>query len=297
MTLSLTGLTHVRHVAGTGSYAAAAREMGLSQTAVSQQIRQIETNYGVVLFRRQNGQLRPTPLCDELCDAAERVLLEQQSIERLLLRHSSLDSGRLSVGLGNAMPGIAVIAQFHRQFPSVSLFVETGSHEKITRQILMHELDAGILPDTPDDSRFRRVELMRNEVVAIVALDHPLARHNSVSISDIKREQLIFRSRGSSTQRVIDRVFLKSGFQPTPFLTLDTRDGVYEAVVHGMGVGFVWRTGTGRTEGVRILTIRGLANKHVETAFALAENKSDIVNAFFVSAGFWGQQKEWAGPG
>ncbi len=291
MALSLTGLAHLRHVARAGSYAAAAREMGLSQTAVSQQIHQIETRYGVVVFRRENGQLRPTPLCYELCDAAERVLLEQQAIERLLRRHNSLNLGRLSVGLGNAMPGIAVIAQFHRQFPDVSLWVETGSHEKITRQVLMHEVDAAILPDTPKDSRFRRAELMNNEVVAIVALDHPLAQRNSVSIDDIKREQLIFRSRGSSTQRVIDRMFLQCGFQPAPFLTLDTRDGVYEAVVHGMGVGFVWRTGTGRIEGVRILTIKGLANQHMETAFALAENKSDIVNAFFVSAGLWRQQK------
>lgn len=56
---------------------------------------------------------------------------------------------------------------------------------------------------------------------------------------DLMTERLIFRSEGSSTQKVVDRYFRGNDVTPAAYLMLNTRDGVYEAVANGMGVGFV----------------------------------------------------------
>jgi DNA-binding transcriptional LysR family regulator len=285
MSLSISRLEAVRQVAETGSYAGAARVLGVSQPNVSTQIRGLESHYGVPLFRREAGRLVATRLCLQLCDAAERMASAHEDAERLLVSRSSLSEGRITIGLGNVMPGMALLAAFHRAYPGVAIRVETGSHEKITRAVLTHEADLGVLPEVATDRRFRREHLVRNEVVAIAPLDHPLAAQESVDLERLRREPLIFRAHGSSTQRVVDRMFSRTGTVPVPFLTLDARDGLYEAVVNGLGIGFLWRHGTSRRDGVKRLRIQETqASDTHETAFALAETHGRIVEAFFSMA-------------
>lgn len=298
MSLSNSRLEAVRRVAETGSYAGAARLLGVSQPNVSTQVRALESHYGVQLFLREAGRLSPTPLCQQLCDAAERAAEAHEDAERLLRSRSSLSEGRITIGLGNVMPGMALVAAFHRAYPGVTIQVETGSHEKITRAVLTHEADVGVLPEVAKDSRFRREHLVRNEVEAIAPLDHPLAGKDSVSLERLRHEPLIFRAQGSSTQRVVDRMFARTGATPVPFLTLDARDGLYEAVVNGFGIGFLWRYGTSRRDGVKRLRIEeARATETHETAFALTEPRGRIVDAFFgMARTFDPETAEWPKP-
>ncbi|QPM90595.1 LysR substrate-binding domain-containing protein [Pseudooceanicola algae] len=282
MSVSNVRLEAVRTVAESGSYAAAARLLGVTQPNISQQVRALEAEYGVRLFARQDGRLVATALGQKLCDAAERMAEARGDAERLLQSRSSLARGEIAIGLGNAMPGMALVAAFHKAYPGISIRVETGSHEKITRAVLAHAADVAVLPEVPQDHRFRRTNLARTEVVAIAPLSHPLACQQQVTADQLRREPLIFRARGSSTQRAVDRMFSRNGTVPDPFLTLDARDGLYEAVVSGLGVGFLWRDGTSRGDRVKRLPIveMGRAEIH-ETVFALRETKGRVVDAFF----------------
>ena len=282
MALSLARLRAIRSVAEAGSYAAAARALGLSPPAVSQQVREVEAEYGVRLFTRERGVLRATPVCDCLSELAGRIAIDREEAERLLTRHASHEHGHLAVGLGNTMPGMALVAAFHREHPRVSLRVESGSHERIMRAVLNREVDVGVLPGVRD-TRLRAVPLLRNEVVALAPPASPLWRRSAVGCADLARHPLIFRSRGSSTQRVVDRAFRAAGLEPRPLLTLDTRDGVYEAVANGLGVGFMWRFGTGRRDTVRRLTFSDGA-EHEEVAFALAEDCGPLAGEFLDTA-------------
>lgn len=293
VTLSHARLDAVRAVAESGSYAAAARVLGVTQPNVSAHVRALEAEFGVRLFTRESGRLLPTGLCLKLCDSAERMAEAKSDAERLLLSRSSLREGKITVGLGNAMPGMALIAAFHRAYPGVTLQVETGSHQKITRSVVTHECDIGILPDVPNDNRFRRQNLMASEVIAIAPPDHPLAHAGAVTAQALSNEPLIFRASGSSTQRAVDRMFARAGLSPRPFLTLDARDGLYEAVVNGLGIGFLWRASTTRTDSVSHLSIaemQGL-NSH-ETVFSLKETESKIVEAFLGVAASFDQSVE-----
>ncbi|OWU86156.1 LysR family transcriptional regulator [Oceanicola sp. 22II-s10i] len=298
MTLSNARLDAVRAVAETGSYAAAARLLGVTQPNISVQVRGLEADFGVKLFLRDAGRLLPTELCHRLCDSAERMAEARDEAERLLLSRSSLREGRISIGLGNAMPGMALIAAFHRAYPGVTLKVETGSHQKITRAVLTHECDIGVLPDIPQDPRFRREHIAGSEVIAIAPVGHPLARHAQVSAETLSREPLIFRASGSSTQRAVDRMFTRAGLSPQPFLTLDARDGLYEAVVNGLGIGFLWRESTSRSDGVVRLPIAEMTTLRThETVFSLAGSEGRIIDGFFGVARAFGSEMAGASTG
>jgi DNA-binding transcriptional LysR family regulator len=281
MSLSLAALQALRSVAETGSYAAAARQLGLTPPGISQHIRGVEKAYAVDLFSRANGQMVPTPLCEKVCDAADRVLIEQQSLEQILRHHGSLRRGALSVGLGNSMPGMTLVAAFNKRYPDVSLNVTTGSFQKIMRAVLDHSVDVGILPNIQKDQRFRQAVLMRNEVIAITHPDSQAARHRTLTAQALMEERLIFRADGSSTQKVVDRYFRDHELAPNAYLTLDTRDGVYEAVANGMGVGFVWKTSSGRKDDVVSLRLNGGTTTSAEVVFAPIDRDMQTLDAFF----------------
>lgn len=284
MALSLTRIRAVNAVATAGSYAGAARLLGISQPAVSQHIHGVEDEFGVKLFQRRNGLFHPTPLCSELCDIAERMAEAENAAARILNRQNTLLNGRISIGLGNSMPGMALIAMFNKRHPGIAISVETGSFEEITKAVITRRVDIGVLPNVPDDGRFRRELLVRQQVVAIVHPDSDLADRGNLTCHQLMEAPLIFRIKGSSTQRVVDRAFRAAGFEPTPLLSLDTRDGVYEAVANGMGVGFMWREGTGRTDGIRRIPVAEMNKAYDEVVFMPQDEDGLLGRAFFATA-------------
>lgn len=286
----VSGLTAARlraltAVAETGTFSAAARSLGVSHSSVAQQVREVEQAHLVHLFDRVGGILQATPLCLELCDIGHRMQEVERDAALILGRRTAEGARRLRVGLGNAMPGIAIIGQFLSQHAGISVTVQSGSHQHILTALLRREVDVAVLPDLPADARFRRAAVVRQEVVAIVGAQNPLVDFGRVTLARLAQEPLIFRSQGSSTQKFIDRAFRHIGIAPQPQLVADTRDAVYEAVAVGIGVGFMWRYGTHRTDAVRRVTISDLQSTAEEVVFAMADEKNDLLDMFFHAAG------------
>ncbi len=279
-TLSLSRLRALTAVAEAGTFAAAGRSLGISHSAVAQQIREIEAMHGVSLFERRNGALHPTPICAELCDVGARMHEAERDALRILGRRDARGNRQLRVGLGNSMPGIAIVANLIANYPGLNVSVESGSHQSILAAVLQHRVDVAVLPDIPSDNRFRRFPVLSQEVVAIVSADFLIPPGGSFSLDQLMEWPLIFRPRGSSTQKVVDRAFRQAGLEPTPRLVADTRDAVYEAVALGIGVGFMWRFGTYRTDSVRRIAVPDMAAPVDEVVFALASESNDLLDMF-----------------
>ena len=237
--LSPSRLRALMTVTETGTFAAAGRRLGISHVAVSQQIREMEAEHGISLFDRVAGTLRPTPICNELAEIGHRIMAAEQEAARVLDRRDAQGKPRLRIGLGNSMPGIAIAGLLLARRPNLSVQVESGSHQAILSAVLRRDVEVAVLPDVPPDPRFRRTPVLTQEVVAIVAVDGPWAGRGTVTLAELAAAPLVFRTRGSSTQRAVDRAFRASGLAPAPVLTADTRDAVYEAVATGIGVGFM----------------------------------------------------------
>jgi LysR family transcriptional regulator, low CO2-responsive transcriptional regulator len=282
--LSLSRLRALTAVAEEGTFASAGRRLGISHSAVAQQIREIEAMHGVSLFERRNGALHPTPICAELCDVGTRMQEAERDALRILGRRDERGNRQLRVGLGNSMPGIAIVANLIANHSSLNVSVESGSHQTILAAVLQRRVDVAVLPDVPSDSRFLRVPILSQEVVAIVSADFPEPPSGYFSLAHLMQTPLIFRPRGSSTQKVVDRAFRQAGFEPTPRLVADTRDAVYEAVALGIGVGFMWRYGTFRTDSVRKIAVPDMAMPVDEVVFALASERNELLEMFLHAA-------------
>ncbi len=287
--VTLARLRAVRAVVDHGSFAAAARALRQSHAAIAQAVHALEAIQGTPLFERTGIVLKPTPLACELCEIADRITQEFAEAERVLARRDPSGRRRLKIGLGNSMPGMALIKDVLAAQRDLAVDVITGSHGDIMRAVLKRQVELGVLPDVPLDPRFRRTVLLRQQVVAIAGAHHPLAETQSTSLLALIEHPLIFRSHGSSTQRVVDRAFERSGLSPKPVLVADTRDAVYEAVALGVGVGFMWCYGTNRTDTVRRILVCELKHDVEECLFALADERDPVVNFVFTLADLWKQ--------
>lgn len=279
--LSLSRLRALTAVAEEGSYSAAARRIGISHSAVAQQVRDLERAYDIHLFDRVRGVMSPTPACLELCDIAHRMQRAQNEAERVLARRGPSGKHRLRVGLGNSMPGIAIVGRVLELHPTLTVSVESGSHQDIMAAVSRREVDVAVLPDLPADPRFRRFPVLSQEVVAIVSPGNPMAEQSEVTLAHLAKGPLVFRSPGSSTQKVVDRGFRQAGLTPDPRLTADTRDAVYEAVALGIGVGFMWRYGTYRSDTVRRIRVPEFRSSVDEVVFALSDERNALIDLFF----------------
>src|SRR5262249_2751518 len=223
LTLSLTSsrMRAVNAVFGAGSFSQAARHLGITQPAVTQQVRSLEQEFGVTLFERRGTQLVPTALCRQFTAVTSRMnALETQALA-VLRQNDALKGGELRIGLGNSMPGMALIAAFHRLYSNIQITVEMGNWTSIIDAVVNQRVDVGVLPDVPNDGRFRREVCLRQGVVAIVHQSHPLARTKRVACAELARHRLVFRTKQSSTQRVVDRAFQRAGVKPKPEIVLD----------------------------------------------------------------------------
>ena len=283
MSLTSARIRTINAVFEAGTFSAAARRLGISQPAVTQQVREVETEFGVKLFDRRGNGLVPTAICRQLATVTMRIQTAEGEAVSILRQHEMLSGGELRIGLGNSMPGMTLVAAFMRAYPNITIQVEMGSWASIIDAIVDQRVDVAVLPEVPDDGRFRREVCLRQRVVAIVHAKQVLARADKVTCAELSRERLIFRTRQSSTQRVVDHAFRASGVTVAPVITLDTREGVLEAVANRIGVGFIWEHGSSRTDTIIKLNVAELSSVSPEHIFCLADNRSKLVELFFRS--------------
>jgi len=288
MALTSARLRAVNAVYETGSFSAAARRLGVSQPAVAQQVRDLERAFGVALFHRQGQGLMATGLCQQLYGATLRMQEMESDALRILSQHATLSEGVLRCGLGNSMPGMKLIASFQQLYPGIQVQVETGSWSNVIEAVVDRRVDVAMLPEVPNDGRFRRQACLNQGVVAVAPPGHPLAQAASASCRELMRHRLVFRTRASSTQRVVNRAFAADGLSPKPALIADSRDAVFEAVANGLGVGFMWEHGSSRGERLVKVRVPAMAEPVPEYIFCLAGQKDRLVDLFFQASGLAG---------
>jgi LysR family transcriptional regulator, low CO2-responsive transcriptional regulator len=265
-----------------GNFSAAARRLGVSQPSVAQLVRELEAEFDVRLFERHGHSLVATPLCRQLYAATNRIEAMEADAVAILEQREELAGGELRVGLGNSMPGMALISSFKALYPKIQIRVEIGNWSDIVAAVIDRRVDVAVLPEVPQDRRFRSEVCLSQRVVAICHPAHPLNR-SQVSISELTQYPLVFRTGNSSTQRVVDKAFRAAGLRPEPAIVVNTREGMLEAVANQLGVGFIWEHGSSRIDRIAKVVVSEMDVELPEYIFSLIGAKGKLVELFFHS--------------
>jgi len=226
------------------SFTRAGRRLGLSQSAISQQVSGLEKELGVQLLVRSGAGARPSSAGEVLLQYARQILSRVDEAQRVLADYDSADLGVLRIGAGGAVCHYllpAILKEFHDNFPRIDLHVHSGHTALTLERILDGQLDIGIVTLPVTQPKLRITELGRDELIAIAAPGHAWAERRRVQPADFAGETMLIYERRSQTFRLIERVLLEAGVFPRAGMEMDHLEAVIEMVRVGLGVAVVPR--------------------------------------------------------
>jgi len=245
-------------VLDSGGVARAARARNLSQPAVSEHLRGLEAFFGVPLFERAGRGVRPTAAARLIEPFVRQALGLVSSAEQAAIDLRGLRAGAVSVG-ASTTPGTyllpEVLGRFHTAHPQIALTLRIGDTREVEQWVAAGAVEIGVIGAAPVRPGLAAERWVEDELVAIVARHHKLARRRTVPAAALTGEPYISREEGSSTRAVAERFFAKAGVTLRPVMELGSTEAVREAVAAGLGVSVVSRHAV-RTRDPRVVAIR-----------------------------------------
>lgn len=277
----------LRAIAETRNFTRAGERVGLTQSAVSQQIKALEAELGEPLLVRTSKRVEISRAGELVLAHAERIFNELEAVRAAFKGSKTLAASRLRVAVATqALVHLfaPTYAEFIRLYPQVELFFRTTANTSETiKQVRANAADVGFasLPIRSRQLTVRR--LFDDELVLVVSKDHPFANKSSVEPEELASERFVLYEQNVSVRHVTDAFFEEVQIEPFVVVESNDTDFILRMVAKGIGISFMpaWAV----TEGVRQDSVRslGVAGHHLRRSvaiFYLKSNPSAAVRTF-----------------
>lgn len=236
--LNLDHLRTFAQVVELGSFSAAAERGGVTQPAVSLQIRQLERRFGVKLVERIGRRAGPTAAGLELLTHIRVIDAALAQAEQAMSAHASQVSGRIRLGTGATactylLP--SVLADLRRRFPALDIVASTGNTSDMLRGLENNMLDMALVTLPAPGRMFQVNPLMEDEFVAIFPARDAGAIPDVVTPQSLAGLPLVLFEPGARTRRLVDDWFEAAGVAAKPVMELGSTEAMKEIVAAGLG--------------------------------------------------------------
>ncbi|NKB19816.1 MAG: LysR family transcriptional regulator [Alphaproteobacteria bacterium] len=272
-------------VAFYGGFTKAAKQLNRTQPAISDQVRKLEKEFGILLFDRHRRSVQLTTVGHRLFEISQRMLDMEDEAVKLLSESQALQTGHLKMAADASLHVVQLVGEFRQQYPGISVSLTIGNSDVVLGQLLDYTADVGVLANVPADNRFHDITLRRDPLVAFVNKKHPWAGRQSVSLADFASEPLVLREEGSVTRRIVEEEFNRMGLDYNLAMVVEGREANHEAVAAGIGVGIVSLPEFGSDPRLRIISLKNCDRTMTESLVCLKE-RADLrtIRAFWTLA-------------
>jgi DNA-binding transcriptional LysR family regulator len=230
------------------SFSLAAEQLGVTQPAVSLQIRSLEKRLGRRLLDRSGRRVEPTEAGLRLYRSAQRMLaLERQLVEEVADASEGELAGTLQIGASTGPGGSVVpllLCEFQRANPSVRVSLTVSDTQTIVDQVAERELAAGIVGAARRHRGVAFEPLFRDQVVLACPPGHRFAGR-TITLDELQAEPPVVMQEGAGVRLVIDDALRAAGLRerhPEVKLELGLQESVKSAVAAGYGITFISRS-------------------------------------------------------
>jgi DNA-binding transcriptional LysR family regulator len=230
------------------SFSQAAVRLGVTQPAVSQQVRALEKRVGQQLLDRSGRRVVPTEAGLRLYHGAQRLLaLEEQLLEQVAAEDGGALRGRLEIGASTG-PGANVVTlllcEFQLRNPDLTIALAVHDTQRIVELVARRELELGVVGAARRQRSVSFETFFRDEVVLVCPPRHRFAGA-TITLEQLREEPLIVMQAGAGVRAVIEEELRSAGMKLRDFdvhLELGLQESVKSAVVAGYGVTFISRS-------------------------------------------------------
>ncbi|MDA1195508.1 MAG: LysR family transcriptional regulator [Planctomycetota bacterium] len=277
-----------------GSFTAAARQLGLSQSTVSGHIADLERRLGMRLVGRERSGVTPTGAGQVLLKPARDALRAERNTRMAAAELTGLLSGSLTLG-GSTIPAVYLLPPLLRGFrqahDGVTIRLLTGDSSEILSHVQDGSVDVGCVGARPRARGLKIAEIGADSLVLIAPPGHELAGRKAVSVPDVLAHPFVLREEGSGTRKaMLDGLGLpEDGGDLTVSCHVGSTEAVKAAVRAGLGVSFVSDLAVADAREAGTLVVMPVRGFNVRRSFWLLsredEHLSPAGRAFWEEAG------------
>ena len=223
------------------SVTAAARQLHLTQPAVTLQIRNLQALAGLPLIQRTGDGMLLTEVGREMLALSERIEAAITSCETALDMIAGNTAGRISIGAVSTAKYFVpfAISGFSRLYPKVDISLFIGNRQEIGTALRGYDLDIAIMGRPPVDIPMNVHLIGDHPHVIIAPTGHRLARKTRLALSDLAGETFLTREPGSGTRGLMEQLFESARLSPTIGMTMSSNETIKQAVIAGLGIAFI----------------------------------------------------------
>jgi len=208
--MELRQLKYFVKTAQTLNFSEASRQLFITQSTLSQQIRQLEDELGVELFQRDSHSVSLTESGEHLLPNAIATLQDAESCVSKINDLRKVISGELNIGITYSFAPVLsdTVKEFMKQYPGVKLNITCRNMEILLEKLRRRELDFVLcFKPTTVDPEIESHRLFDDQLCAIMKKDHPLAGYKTIKIEDLRGQRLAMPDKDTQARNAFDRCF------------------------------------------------------------------------------------------
>ena len=276
------------------SFSQAAERLGVTQPAVSLQVRALEKRLGTQLLDRSGRRVEPTEAGWQLYRGAQRMLaLEEQIVAGVSASGEGEPAGDLVLGASTGPAAIAIpvlLCEFQLQSPRVRVFLTVSDTHTVVERVATRELELGIVGAARRHRGVRFEPFLSDHVILACPPGHRFA-DRTVTLDELRGESLILMQEGAGVRQIVEDGLRREGVRLRDLdvrLELGLQESVRSAVLAGYGVTFISRTAVEADLAAGTLTearVQSLeATREISLATASGRARSRVADAFVAFA-------------
>lgn len=280
---SATLLRAFHAVATAGGYSSAAREIGVSQSTLSNQVRQLEAISGMSLFERTPRGVRKTFEGERLHDCTHRLfscLVEADQI----LKTFNKQGGRIRICADGTVHALPILKEMKAQRPALTFSLNVQNSATVIDHVLQHRCDVGITAQEPQDKAIHSRLLSRMSIGLLAPCGHPWAGRAFVRLSELSGQNFILREKGSRTRAAFEQLLAGQDVHLGEITEISSREGLRDAVAEGFGLGITADLEFGHDSRLAFLPLEHAGAGISEYLICLDERRRQPIVAGFLRA-------------
>jgi DNA-binding transcriptional LysR family regulator len=220
----------------------AAKQLFVSQPAVTAQVKLFEESCGLKLFKKKGRSLVLTDEGKTLFNFSRKIFEYEKKIEDTVAQMKELKKGNLKLGSARTyaryfMPFL--LTGFRDAFPDIKIHLDEGSSREMIHSLIDLKNEVVIIAKADDHPNIAYIPFSREELVLILSPNHRLASQNSIRFEQIAVEPIIMKDSGSGTRRLVDGLFSNNGITPNVLMETGDAEIIKLLVQHGEGISFL----------------------------------------------------------
>lgn len=231
-------------IAQTHSYTKAAAELFITQPAVSQQIRSLENELGVILIMKAHNRIELTAAGQELADYAHQVQLESAKVLQQVQSTTEAHPIRLGCTLSLSSSMLPqLIAQLQGTTPQIT--TQVANTGVILKSLRAGTIDFGLVEGNFNKEEFDAIHILDEAFVGVTSATHPLAQLPQVGLDDLLNTPLLIRESGSGTRNIFANWLATQNYRIHDFqqtIEIGNPAPIIKLLQSGLGVSFMYRS-------------------------------------------------------